>query len=343
MRSAALAVILLIAACTTQATPSAQPVPATGSVDATAAPTAIAPTVSPSPIALPTVSPSPIPLPTNVQLSVPSGSVVWALVAGTRLFRSLDGGDTWQERLVPVSATNIRMSFISDREGWLLTNMTLGTPCPVQSIRIWHTADGAATWSEMAPTGIADAGCKDGIDFVTPTVGFVRLAGQDQAPILYRTTDGGRSWNPTPPLAEPPGFARTADVRYWSGPVHAFESVLLVRLERQANPGETDFVYRSVDGGVSWTYLAKLPFPNVPGFITATRWVELSLPGYSQETTDAGATWHLSLSDYGQAAPVAPQVEFGDPQIGYATVRGFIQRTVDGGTHWTSIRTPGTT
>jgi len=43
-----------------------------------------------------------------------------------------------------------------------------------------------------------------------------------------------------------------------------------------------------------------------------------------------------------QAAPVAPQTTFGDSLVGYATVRGSIQRTVDGGAHWVMIKTPGT-
>jgi photosystem II stability/assembly factor-like uncharacterized protein len=33
---------------------------------------------------------------------------------------------------------------------------------------------------------------------------------------------------------------------------------------------------------------------------------------------------------------------FGDANVGYATVRGSIQRTTDGGAHWTAIKTPGT-
>jgi hypothetical protein len=33
---------------------------------------------------------------------------------------------------------------------------------------------------------------------------------------------------------------------------------------------------------------------------------------------------------------------FGDSLVGYATVRESIRRTVDGGLHWTYIRTPGT-
>ena len=33
---------------------------------------------------------------------------------------------------------------------------------------------------------------------------------------------------------------------------------------------------------------------------------------------------------------------FGDASVGYATVRGAIQRTTDGGAHWITIKTPGT-
>ncbi|HTJ59582.1 MAG TPA: hypothetical protein VL333_00155, partial [Candidatus Saccharimonadales bacterium] len=59
-------------------------------------------------------------------------------------------------------------------------------------------------------------------------------------------------------------------------------------------------------------------------------------------TTDGGATWHSFTTDYQQAAPVPPVITFGDAQVGYATVRGAIQRTIDGGAHWSAIRTPGT-
>jgi photosystem II stability/assembly factor-like uncharacterized protein len=60
------------------------------------------------------------------------------------------------------------------------------------------------------------------------------------------------------------------------------------------------------------------------------------------ETTDGGASWHAYTSDYSQAAPIAPEVVFGDANVGYATVRGEIQRTTDGGARWSKIKTPGT-
>jgi photosystem II stability/assembly factor-like uncharacterized protein len=60
------------------------------------------------------------------------------------------------------------------------------------------------------------------------------------------------------------------------------------------------------------------------------------------ETGDSGAGWHPFTTDYAQAPPIAPEIVFGDGRVGYATVRGAIQRTLDGGAHWTGIKTPGT-
>ena len=101
--------------------------------------------------------------------------------------------------------------------------------------------------------------------------------------------------------------------------------------------------YRSTDGGATWTFVTTAPSQqDVIAFVTATRWVQISSPGNSKETTDGGATWHAFTTDYQQAAPVAPAITFGDAQVGYATVRGAIQRTIDGGAHWSALRTPGT-
>jgi hypothetical protein len=100
-----------------------------------------------------------------------------------------------------------------------------------------------------------------------------------------------------------------------------------------------------VDGGASWSYLATVP-PNPDGslvLVTASRWLRIVPPDQSQESTDGGATWHPYVTDYSQGAPISPEIVFGDPDVGYATVRGSLQRTVDGGAHWTPLRTPGTT
>ncbi len=119
------------------------------------------------------------------------------------------------------------------------------------------------------------------------------------------------------------------------GQVHAFGAALLVSAGR--------YVFRSTDGGATWSYLAATPEGSASiAFVTATRWLELIVPGQSRETRDAGASWHAYASDYSQAAPVAPEVVFADAQVGYATVRGGLKRTADGGLHWVALHTPGT-
>jgi photosystem II stability/assembly factor-like uncharacterized protein len=56
------------------------------------------------------------------------------------------------------------------------------------------------------------------------------------------------------------------------------------------------------------------------------------------ETTDAGRTWHpFAYSD--EAAAGVPSVfVFADDKVGYATVRGDVRRTVDGGAHFVMVK-----
>jgi photosystem II stability/assembly factor-like uncharacterized protein len=117
-------------------------------------------------------------------------------------------------------------------------------------------------------------------------------------------------------------------------------------------------VFGSDDGGASWSHIAGGPYNFVPmlagpsraesyvpgtlALLTATHWLFIGPPDQSQETTDAGASWHPFETDYSQGAPVPPIITFADAEVGYATVRGSIQRTLDGGAHWERIETPGT-
>src|SRR5438309_7356685 len=108
-------------------------------------------------------------------------------------------------------------------------------------------------------------------------------------------------------------------------------------------PPATHYIYRSIDGAASWSFVTTAPpSDGFVIFVTVTRWITISAPGDSKETTDGGITWHAFATDYSQGAPIAPDIVFGDAQGGYATVRGAIQRTTDGGAHWTTIKTPGT-
>jgi photosystem II stability/assembly factor-like uncharacterized protein len=306
---------------------------------------AAAPSHNPAnPPAASTLSPTstPIALPTTAQFSAPSSYVVWALVANTVLFRSTDRGGTWQRRPLPPSADVqgvSELSFLDDRQGWLLQSGSAATQCEVQTTTIWHTSDAGSTWQRVDARGIADSQCKDHLSFVDPTHGFLDAGDPNHAPLIYRTADAGRTWIASRALPDPPGFTTgTAGHVLEPGRVDALGSTLLVTAQ---GPDSESYVFRSTDAGVTWTYAATLPDAGGSvAFVTATRWVQLGTS--SNETLDAGRTWHPYPSDYSQAAPIGPDVVFGDPQVGYATVRGSLQRTLDGGLHWSLLGTPGT-
>lgn len=327
-------------------------------VAATTPTSSATPTSSPEPTATPAQSfvtgilvkpPHRIALPANAQLSASSGSVLWALMVDQYLYRSLDGGATWQQRPLPPNAAigfpRPEISFVSDLEGWLATGGSPETQCNAEVIGIWHTTDGGKTWESLGTKGVSDSQCKGNPSFVDSNRGFLDAFDPNRAPVIYHTIDGGRSWVAGKPLSDPPGFKTVgAGFNLQPGLVRAFGSTLLLPVAGWQESGTgVEYAFRSTDGGATWTYLARGRDAGNPiVFVTASRWLQLINSGQSFETTDAGASWHRYVSDYSQAAPIATDFVFGNSLVGYGTVRGGITRTVDGGLQWTSIKSPGT-
>ena len=329
-----LLVALVLTACTTQPNAAASP---------TASPTT-APTLRPT--SSPTASPTPITLPSIAQLSAPSATVVWALVAGTRLFRSSNRGDTWIERSLPAGVTNAEVAFSDGQtgdllrdHGLLLSTASPATQCQSQVATIWQTSDGAGQWQKVSSTGIADAMCKGGLAVADASHAFFTTNSPNAGSLIYRTADGGASWTASAAVPIPPNLASHGALFVQiTGRPRGFGSVVLA----DGLNGQTKDVFRSTDGAATFTYASTVAADGSAAYVTATRWLDIASPDRSRETTDGGATWHAFTTDYSQAAPVAPNIVFGDAQVGYATVRGSIQRTTDGGAHWTAIKTPGT-
>lgn len=218
--------------------------------------------------------------------------------------------------------------------------LVLGQPatqCSMEDTELWHTNDGATTWSKVDPEGLPFFQCKSTMAFVDGLHGFVGGYDTSTPASIHRTADGGRTWAtaklPSPPTAD----TFTSALRPSS--VSAFGSSLVVVASgytKDATPAS--YVFVSLDAGVTWTYVR--PLEDGTRIVSPTRWLKWSTP--YQESLDAGASWHTYATDYQQAAPITPALVFGDAKVGYATVRGGIQRTLDGGAHWEPIKTPGT-
>jgi photosystem II stability/assembly factor-like uncharacterized protein len=331
---ASLLLALILTACTTQPNAAASPTQT--------------PTPSPSPRPTPSATNSPIPSPTpiafpsTVQLSAPTATVVWAVVGAQRLFRSVDRGNTWEERAVPSPFVNPDVAFVDDKNGLLLSAGSPATQCQTQLAVIWRTTDGAVTWQKLPGTGIADGMCKRGVAASDATHAFFTASSPNAAPLIYRTVDGGQTWQASTPLPDPPSVTSSgAGFVLSPGRPRAFASIALV--DAGFGGVQPRYVFRSTDAGASWKYASTAPTPDARVvFLTAAHWLQIAEPGGSKQTLDGGASWQPFPSEYSQAAPIAPDVVFADELVGYATVRGAIQRTADGGAHWTTIKTPGT-
>ena len=338
IRPFVIALAIVLTACAPAAsTPS--PSPFTTSTPSATPPTTA--TATSAPTAQPTASPTPIPLPTTAQVAAAGNGVVWMFVANTRLFLSRDRGATWTERTAP-QVVNGGVAFIDDRNGWALSAGSPATGCASQGYEVWRTTDGAQSWQRVFVDTFTSAGCKSDIAFVDATHGYITVSGRDVRPVILRTADAGATWSASAALPDAPGIPFQPSVTsYAPGPVADFGSVLYVDLLTFQAGTPKHLIYRSTDRGATWAYDSPTLQSTRVVFLTATHWIQI-VPRDSRETTDAGKTWPFFASDYQQAAPIDPQIAFGDANVGYATVRGAIQRTLDGGAHWGAIKTPGT-
>jgi photosystem II stability/assembly factor-like uncharacterized protein len=185
--------------------------------------------------------------------------------------------------------------------------------------------------------------CKRGLASGGPSRAFFTAYGPNSGPVIYRTVDIGQTWTAARPLPDPPGskFTTPGGVVILPGLPHVFGLVVVV--EAHAYGEQKRYIFRSTDGGATFTYASTVPSTEGSvAIVNAARWLVIVPSGESKQTLDGGASWQTYKTDYSQAAPTAPDVVFGHPDIGYATVRGSIQRTLDGGAHWTTIKTPGT-
>ncbi|HSP10241.1 MAG TPA: hypothetical protein VLU92_11675 [Candidatus Dormibacteraeota bacterium] len=288
---------------------------------------------SESPIeASPSISSSPSPPPITgpyVLLSSPSPTVVWALVDNQLLFRSVDQGVSWQQVQSPPGLDANRysgISFVNDRVGYVLVPVD---DCTKSAAELFRTQDAGATWNLVA---LPPLRCVEYMTFVDVSHGFLSGVEGDYRAVVSRTSDGGQTWLQST-MPDPPGWANSR-ASLGIEPIKAFGNIVLAAGVFNA----TIYYFRSSDSGASWIYLpiahdAKAGFPD---FLTPTHWLELNT---AEETTDGGHGWHSFDTDYTSVVGLGASAIFPTPDVGYCANYGRIHFTVDGGVHWTVIKT----
>ncbi len=264
----------------------------------------------------------------------------WAY--GNANYRTTDGGTTWEE--LPFLGSTYFMRFYHPGFGYASTN---GDG--------WVSYDGGLNWI-TSPEGLF------AFDFASPTAGLgVAEVG------VYRTTDGGVQFNQvyggaaravlylTSAVAvaiADSTFVRSTDGGIgWTAGEGADGRTQLVRISDTealaygrggSFPDFDDRMFRTSDGGLTWTDLGEIMPEGVHSLVVTApaTVVGADLSGNLFRSTDGGQTWTQTFASpgprpgfLGSTTPVFP-----DAQTGYfAFGAGYVVKTNDGGASWEQV------
>jgi photosystem II stability/assembly factor-like uncharacterized protein len=271
-----------------------------------------------------------------------------------RLVRTDDGGAHWTAEPLPATDSLVQaesMAAFPDRtHGWYVATETAGSG--PKDFSLYRTDDGGAQWARIeavdyghsADHGLIRGGRAIGLHFTDAENGWlIQGSVVMEDAVLSRTTDGGSSWQQIT-LPQPSGDPSSlSDIEVptvfpdGTAAVSAFRGFL----------GGTEYVYRSSDGGRTWSEPVRLQLPpRVIAFADSSNWWRAA-GSLAARTSDGGRNWHP-----GGRAPdgltftwLQPVSQRSAWAIGVQAKADLpaaeLLRTDDGGDHWSAIPLDG--
>jgi photosystem II stability/assembly factor-like uncharacterized protein len=275
---------------------------------------------------------------------------------------SIDGGKSWQDQPSGTRASLRGVYFLNESIGWVVGREE--RPFVGGSVGVLlFTRNGGLRWQHLLDNSLPGL---NSVRFTDRNTGLLLGDGVDPfAGGLFRTTDGGKSWQPVPGtrtaawtsgdfqdgktgiLAGPMGKLATLRNDTWAFAEHdilAGRSIGAVRIlrDRVVAAGEGGLVLTSASGGAAWGFAdVKMPagarscvdFQAIAS-VDDCAWLAGRPGSVIFTTTDSGATW--TPRPTGQPLPIRG-LHFVDKKIGWAVgIGGLVLRTDDGGVTWSS-------
>jgi photosystem II stability/assembly factor-like uncharacterized protein len=277
------------------------------------------------------------------------------------VWKTTDYGRTWNPIFddqptgsigdVAVAPSNPNVVYVASGEGIQRPDLSVGDG-------IYKSTDGGKTWTHLE--GLRDGQQIGGlsVDPRDENRVFAAVMGHPYGPNpergVYRTTDGGKSWQKVLYSDENTGAAQVQIDPNNSNTVYAdmFES-RLAPWENGEWQGPGSGLYKSIDGGTTWTHLTG-GLPGVKeglgriGFCTAPSYsnrvyatVDARERGGIYRSNDAGQTWELVNEDprlHGRGDDFAEiKADPKNADIVY-TACEVTWKSTDGGKSWSAFR-----
>jgi photosystem II stability/assembly factor-like uncharacterized protein len=350
--------------------PSATPTPG-ATFTSTATPTSIA---TPTPSATATSAPSPTPLPPTQQplvlrdiqmMTVADG---WALERGgkERILRTADGGLTWRDVSVPadrnpgVTPSPAESAYLMNlTDAWVASASFTTSPTGsiTSTVTVYRTIDGGNTWEAGTPFEVPGEG-PGSLTFLNAQYGWsmaiLGAAAGSEAVAIYRTTDGGDTWEMVSLTAGIPGESTPSSLPFGCDKSGLGFANPLTGWATGFCPGGPIFFFVSHDGGEAWardTLPAPSGYPatlysqcqcafNPPRFFSrqdgflAVGIYEVKQSWQLYVTHDGGTTWSPNPLPVEQPIGRVDMINVND---GWVTDGTTLYRTEDGGQNWDTV------
>jgi photosystem II stability/assembly factor-like uncharacterized protein len=270
------------------------------------------------------------------------------------LFHTMDGGQIWQATELVVSSPTpqqvyaidiISFAFLNTQTGWLLrsTGMAAGQGF----VELYQTQNSGATWRLIAEGNqtasgeigsITTSGQKTGVSFRDTANGWLTGYSSGNAIYVYRTKDGGLTWN-FQELSIPNGYtAEGGSAQTYLATFFGDKKGLMpVYLGNSTTPSINLFFYITADDGDSWSATTPLSSPT-NDFVwnwsdTSHGFVAENGIGILDSTSNGGLSW----SKITVGGLKFSQLDFVSPMIGWGISEGSLVQTLDGGKTWHTI------
>ncbi len=267
----------------------------------------------------------------NVRVQFVNRDVGW--IVGPRLLQTTDGGRTWRAIRSDGYGT-----FESESIGFghqQIQFITPGSGVQFDLNKVVKTNDGGGTWGEQfsLPEVRQPEYPSGSLFFLTPEVGWVVKE------MIYRTTDGGRSW--TQMSATPRGITERQRAMRVAATFADFVPSLWFVSEQVGLMARLDGeVYRTTDGGTTWTkvWTVESRITNIFFVNNQKGWLTGD-GGFIARTVDGGLTWSKEVAP---TSADLTSVFFINEGTGWVVgLKSTILYTRDGGLTWKSASVSG--